>query len=203
MSTFDQRMILSVADQKAEMLSEDLVHVLCQMTHWEFAGSIRRRSHTVGDLDLILVPPEEGDLLGNGTPVSLDSLPWPEWVTVKEKKAYGWYTPHGASRVMLDAFTCPEASVGAMRWFLTGPPDLNVYMRQKATEKGWLLNQYGVFVAVPSPTPKYPQRVVPGDRIDQVHVDYDQQEHEISRTLGLRFVPPAKRDEWRRLMFGG
>jgi len=149
------------------------------------AGSYRRQCPDVGDLDVIVVTDE---------PLTT----W-NWVGLKvtEKKAFGWLDI-GGERMMLDAWRCPPDSVGPFLLFLTGPPDLNVWMRQRADRRGLLLNQYGLFVAEKNDRGK----TVPGDRVDE-RVEFTARssteavEQKVLDQLELDWLPPQERDHWR------
>ena len=92
-------------------------------------GSIRRRCDVVSDVDLLIVA-EAG---------SFESLPHPP----------GWHvTPKTCNRWLRDVWVegwlvRPEV-VGPAMVFLTGPADLNVFMRRKALKMGMQLSQHGL-----------------------------------------------------------
>ena len=176
MSTFDRRRTYDDARQFVRTAER----LLTQMVDGEWVlalrmGSIRREDHTnaeqpvVGDIDLLVTSP-------TGVAKSLLDVPLPPFMKATQKKAHGWLEaedcirdeqfapPEG--RMMIDAWWCPWESLGPFAFFLTGPMDLNVWMRQRSTEAGLMLTQYGLFVPETRPTKKYPNRKVTGERVD-------------------------------------
>ena len=138
------------------------------------AGSWRRQTPTVGDLD-VLVPPtlhyetilefvkdELGYVEGRGGMTSQGWLPD--------------FDEHGA--LLLNFWKVPEASNWAgMLLFATGPVDLNIRMRARAGGMGMMLSQYGMFR-------------------DGVQVDKNT-EADIFRLLGLAYLRPTARQNFR------
>jgi len=107
------------------------------MKHWEIAGSFRRGSETVGDLDLVVQAEDRSaaqdafldydsidQLIGRG----------PEKMSVRLK---------GGLQVDLRFFE-PE-SYGAALTYFTGSKPHNIALRKRAQDRGWKLNEYGIF----------------------------------------------------------
>jgi len=103
------------------------------------AGSYRRGAETVGDLDILV----------SGNPD----------VSTAENKIYKVFPDHttlasGETKIafvifpqnlQVDIRFVPEDSWGAALLYFTGSKDYNVMMRKVAIEKGYLLNEYGLF----------------------------------------------------------
>lgn len=205
MSTFDRRRGLAETEAFLEKAQEPFTQSIGMFGIPVAAyamGSIRRQSPTVGDLDLLVTADDSG--------ASMLDLTLPDWLTVTEKKAHGWLSIDG-ERMMVDAWWCPWSSRGPFALFLTGPPDLNVWMRQQSNEAGVLLSQYGVFRPVPAPTKTYPDRVKAGVRLDQplgpspAESLYDAEEEfwmDWCTVIGKKFAfpDPQERDNWRRVV---
>jgi DNA polymerase (family 10) len=130
------------------------------------AGSIRRRKDTVGDLDFLVVArapeqvmkffvglPEVAHVYGTGPTKTLVRL---------------------RSGIDADLRVVPAASWGAALNYFTGSKDHNVTLRRIAIEKGYKLNEYGLFKG---------ERAVAG-----------RTEEELYAALGLADVPPELRE---------
>lgn len=133
----------------------------------EIAGSFRRKSETVGDLDILVLGEKAAKeaeknlfkvfknttMLANGeTKISFMIFP---------------------DNLQVDIRFVPEDSYGAAILYFTGSKDFNVMMRKVAIEKGCLLNEYGLFKD--------------GEYIA------GKTEKEVFDKLGLPFTPPEKR----------
>jgi DNA polymerase (family 10) len=162
----EKRFKLSVAEAEAE----DLVRFLrrdLDKGQVVVAGSYRRRRDTVGDLD-ILVTARDGTEVG-------DRLVRYENVAS--------VLAHGPSRTAVvlrsglevDLRVVPEQSYGAALMYFTGSKARNIALRGLANEKGWKLNEYGLFAG---------RRRIAGTT-----------EEEVYRKLGLEFVPPELRED--------
>jgi hypothetical protein len=164
MSTFDQRVSLDVAMQHVGYVVSDF-----DATTW-LAGSTRRAlddqptDATIGDLDLIVVQPENAK--------DFHDVLCADYLRVTKKKAHGWHQVDGV-RMMVDAWLVPPESLGPFGFFLTGPLALNVVMRQISQSVGLMLTQYGLFVPEAAPTKTYPDRVKPGPRMDSATENRD------------------------------
>jgi DNA polymerase (family 10) len=105
----------------------------------EIAGSYRRKSETVGDLDILVLGEtaareaernllkafEKTTILANGE-TKISFMIFPE-------------------NLQVDIRFVPEDSYGAGILYFTGSKDFNVMMRKVAIGKGYLLNEYGLF----------------------------------------------------------
>ncbi|KAF2991474.1 DNA polymerase/3'-5' exonuclease PolX (plasmid) [Methylocystis sp. MJC1] len=131
------------------------------------AGSYRRRQETVGDLD-ILATARDGGAVGDRL-VAYENT---EKVLV-----------HGPSRttvilrsgLQVDLRVVAEESYGAALMYFTGSKAHNIALRNLANERGWKLNEYGLFDG---------QRRIAGGS-----------EEETYKKLGLAFIPPELRED--------
>lgn len=99
------------------------------------AGSIRRKSPTIGDIDLMTKEPLkyiERMLLSNGIPVIVNGT----------KIIHAVY-----KNITINIYYYENGYEGAMLMFLTGPSGYNIGYRQRALRMGLKLNQYGLFDA--------------------------------------------------------
>ena len=154
---------LAVAQAEAEAL----VAFLRNDRRVIVAGSYRRRRDTVGDLD-VLVASKHGTAVG-------DKLVRYENVT--EVLAHG---PTRATVVLrsglqVDVRIVPEQSYGAALLYFTGSKAHNIALRGLANDRGWKLNEYGLFSG---------KRRIAGAT-----------EEEVYEKLGLAYVPPELRED--------
>ena len=131
------------------------------------AGSIRRRKEAIGDLDFLVVARSPAEVMAF-------FVGQPEVAHV-----YG----QGATKAMVrlrngmdaDLRVVPAESWGAALNYFTGSKAHNVALRRIAIERGYKLNEYGVF---------------DGDRSIA-----GQTEEEVYAALGLAYVPPELRED--------
>lgn len=135
----------------------------------EAAGSLRRGRETVGDVDLLVTGaaaaaaldrfvkhPRVGDVLGHG-----------------DTKASARV---GIEGIQVDVRAVPAESLGAALQYFTGSKTHNVALRQLALQRGYTLNEYGLF------------RLDGGERVA------GRTEEEIYEALGLAWIPPELRE---------
>jgi DNA polymerase (family 10) len=131
------------------------------------AGSYRRRRDTVGDLD-ILVTSRRGTAVGD---------------RLAKYENVASVLAHGPSRttvvlrsgLQVDVRVVPEQSYGAALLYFTGSKAHNIALRGLANERGWKLNEYGLFDG---------KRRIAGATEDTVY-----------KKLDLAFVPPELRED--------
>ena len=129
--------VLPLADRIVERLGKTP-----GVKHCVYAGSIRRRKETVGDIDLLATTElssraQQGNVMR--TFVSL-----PEVVSVHEQ---------GKTRASVrlsngmdaDLRVVPDAAYGAALQYFTGDKRHNVMLREYALSKGYTLSEYGLF----------------------------------------------------------
>ncbi len=149
----------------------------------ELAGSVRRRTATVGDVDLLVVAdrpepvmealrtlPDVAEVLGSGatkTSVRLEG------------------------DLQLDLRVVHEASFGAAWLYFTGSKAHNVALRQRAIERGLRLSEYGLF------RDDEPSRAASGGREDPERGERvaGADEVEVYAALGLAWIPPELRED--------
>ncbi|MEM3526436.1 MAG: DNA polymerase/3'-5' exonuclease PolX [Candidatus Jordarchaeaceae archaeon] len=130
------------------------------------SGSVRRMKETIGDADFLVIAdnpkavmdffvsmPEVISVIGKGETKS----------SVKLKTGMD-----------VDVRVVPEESFGAALQYFTGSKDHNVALRRIAQEKGWKLNEYGLFEG---------DKRIAGKT-----------EEEVYEKLGLQWIPPELRE---------
>jgi DNA polymerase (family X) len=130
-------------------------------------GSFRRRQETIGDIDILAVAEDSGEIMERFV-----SMPNVEKVLA-----------HGETKSMVrldigidvDLRVVPEKSFGAAQQYFTGNKDHNIELRKIAWKYGWKLNEYGLF--------DKNNRPIAG-----------RTEEEIYKKLGLDWMPPEMRE---------
>jgi DNA polymerase (family X) len=162
----EKRFKLAVAEAEAEALAQYLREGL-DNAQVVVAGSYRRRRDTVGDLD-ILVTARHGEAAGDRL-VNYENV--------------ASVLAHGPTRtavllrsgLQVDLRVVPEESYGAALMYFTGSKAHNIVLRGLANDRGWKLNEYGLFEGA---------RRIAGAT-----------EEEVYKKLGLAFVPPELRED--------
>ncbi len=132
----------------------------------ELAGSYRRRRETVGDLDIVVACNDGAALMDRLVAYAdIDEI-----------------VSHGDTRstvvlgggLQIDVRAVERDSLGAALLYFTGSREHNIALRQRAVDRGWKLNEYGLFDG------------------DTAIAGAD--EEGIYRALGLAWVPPELRE---------
>ena len=155
---------------EAQAVADHLIDALrssgAPIDRLSYAGSLRRRRETVGDIDLVATSESPRKVMEAFT-----HLP-----AVGEVKLSGATktTVVLGSGLQVDLRVVPAEAYGATLQYLTGSKDHNVRLRTLALEKGLSLNEYGVTrgeTLVSTPT-----------------------EEEVYSAVGLAYVPPELRE---------
>ena len=162
----EQRTRLAAAETVAVPLRDRLA-ATTDVTGAIIAGSFRRRRETVGDIDL-LVATGDGDAV-------MDRLVADDDV---ER-----VVSHGSTRstvilgggLQVDVRAVSPDSLGAALLYFTGSKQHNVALRQRAVDRGWKLNEYGLY---------------DGEKPLEAA-----SEAAIYRRLGLDWIPPELRED--------
>lgn len=162
MKTGQTRMLLV----EATYLSRELVSYFeAQGLRVDVAGSLRRGKSTVGDLDILC-----GDARGTEL---LVGFPGVERVIESGPTKTSVFLRNG---VQVDIRVLGKEEYGAALLYFTGSKEHNIILRNLSIEKGWKLNEYGLF------------EVKTGRRIA------GKSEAGVYRKLGLDFIPPELRE---------
>ncbi|NLX04583.1 MAG: DNA polymerase/3'-5' exonuclease PolX [Phycisphaerae bacterium] len=133
----------------------------------EAAGSLRRWSETVGDIDILVEADEGQRVLEDFVRSSLVA----QVLAVGATKA----SVRVAEDIQVDVRVVPAESFGAALQYFTGSKAHNVRLREIAVKHKWKLNEYGLF--------KGERRVAGAD------------EEGIYAKLGLAWIPPELRED--------
>jgi DNA polymerase (family 10) len=131
-----RRLALSVASQYAEPLRAYLQSIR-GVSRVQIAGSYRRGRETVGDLDAVVCAPRTVNLAA-----ALQRYP-----DLRELTASGGTKITGTLRngLQVDIRVVPPESFGAAVYYFTGSRDHNIRLRRRAQERGYKLNEYGLY----------------------------------------------------------
>ncbi len=133
----------------------------------EIAGSYRRRKETVGDLDILVVAKNWDDVS--------------EWFVKFEKVKEVVSKGPTRSTVILrndlqvDLRSVAEESYGSALHYFTGSKAHNIKIRKMAVERGWKINEYGIFEG---------EKRLGGKT-----------ERELYETMGLCYIEPELRED--------
>jgi DNA polymerase lambda len=145
-----ERFPWSEADDLAKLASE-IIHCRYPNLVLNFCGSYRRKKETCGDLDVIV-----------HDPVLKGSSPLRGIVELLTAKGFlvGNLTEHGDTLYMgvcrlpgghgrrIDIRFVPADSVGAAMLYFTGSGKFNKVMRYMANQRGYTLNEYGLYTYI-------------------------------------------------------
>jgi DNA polymerase (family 10) len=140
------RKLLAYVQPTANRIVEALSKVE-GVKHCSYAGSLRRKQETVGDIDLIATLNHSSMTMAGTTEAKriMDAfVAFPQIETVLER---------GKTRALVrlkngmdcDLRVVPDEVYGATLQYFTGDKRHNVLLRQQALSKGLTLNEYGLF----------------------------------------------------------
>lgn len=136
----------------------------------EIAGSIRRRKETIGDIDIIGVAQKRKH---RKVVEQFIKLPGVEKVLAagETKASVLLYNNH----IQVDIRVVEEKEYGSALFYFTGSKEHNIKLRMLAKQRGWKMNEYGVF------------EIKGGKRLA------GETEQSIYHLFGYRYIPPEKR----------
>lgn len=134
------------------------------------AGSARRRKETIGDIDILAIAEDPTEIME-----AFVSMPEVVNVTAKGDTKASARMSWGLD---VDLRVVPRESYGAALMYFTGSKDHNVALRQLAINKGYKLNEYGLF-----DVRRGKEKMVAG-----------KSEEEIYGKLGMVYIPPEMRE---------
>jgi len=162
LQSYEKKMLLPEAEGVYQQVAS---YFEAQKIAVSMAGSLRRGKSTIGDLDILSTNKGAGELLTKYPEVEQVLESGPKRVSVKLKMG-----------TQVDVRIFEEDEYGAAMMYFTGSKDHSVAMRNLAIEKGWKLNEYGLFET------KSNTRLAGAS------------EEEVFARLGLRYIPPELRE---------
>ncbi len=130
------RISIKAAADQAETLA-DFLEGIDEIDQWEVAGSYRRMKETIGDLDVLI---RAGDR-ETATERILEFESIDEVVSRGEEGV----TVRLGSGLQIDFRFFEESAFGSAMVYFTGSRAHNISLRQRAVERDWKLNEYGLF----------------------------------------------------------
>ena len=156
----------------------DHLETVASVEQCEVAGSIRRWRETIGDVD-VLVGSEEGEAVGNAL------AEWDRVASVIETGPTKSSVRVGDVRVDLRVVT--PAEFGSALQYFTGSKDHNIRLRNYAIDRGFKVNEYGVFDVSDVEDPESDQRV--GELLAS------ETEEAVYEALDLPWIAPEMRED--------
>ncbi len=158
------RFLLSAVLPLARKITETL-RALPEVQKAEYAGSVKRRQETIGDLDILVI---------SGKPVKVMDF-FAKMPEVREILTKGptKTTVRLNNGLQADIRVVPPESFGAALQYFVGDKYHNIAVREIAIKKGYKLNEYGLW--------KGKKRVA------------GEEEEEIYKKLGMVWMPPELR----------
>jgi len=157
---------------RALPLAEEMVESLSQLKETNkisFAGSLRRKKETIGDIDILVTSQNPEKIMR-----TFISLP-----QVREILAEGSTKSSIITKddLHIDVRVVEPISFGAALQYFTGSKAHNIKLRELALKRGLKINEYGVF------------EVEFGNRIA------GEKEEKVYQALNLPFIPPELRED--------
>lgn len=167
----DRRTPVARARPLAERLVDEL-KLVDSVQDVLFCGSLRRMAETVGDIDITVAATRPDVVMA-----AVRAHPAVHEIVVSGDTKTSFLTAAGASGASLqvDVRVVAPDQLGAATLYFTGSKAHNIELRQRAIDRGWLLNEYGLLDA-------------------EGAVIASRTEAEIYQALGLAFVPPPMRE---------
>lgn len=134
-----------------------------------YCGSLRRFRDTVADIDVLVAATEPGPVMDGFV-----DLPFVRDILARGDTKSSIIT---GSDLQVDLRVIPPESFGAATLYFTGSKAHNIALRQRAIDRGWILNEYELAEANTG-------------TVIAAHT-----EEAIYEALGLEFVPPELRED--------
>ena len=159
--------------KEAQRIADDLLQAIKNfdgVKQATIAGSIRRKKDTIGDIDIVITADERK---WKKIITAITQLPQVETVIAAGKTRASLVLK--TKQVQADVRVVHEDEYGAALFYFTGSKDHNIQLRSLAKQRGWKVNEYGVF------NNKTGKKLA------------GKTEEEIYALFGIRFIPPEKR----------
>lgn len=141
----------------------------------EIAGSHRRRRESVGDIDLVATTSDPQGLAAAFTGYDEVATVLGSGATKSSIELF--------NGLQVDLRIVDESSFGAALLYFTGSKEHNVALRQRSLDRGWHLNEYGLFEGGEPGRERAGGKLLAGE-----------DEASIYRALGLDYIEPELRE---------
>ncbi|MEY4547397.1 MAG: hypothetical protein RL685_3592 [Pseudomonadota bacterium] len=159
---------MAVALPLAERILEEL-RAVPGVSHAQYAGSLRRFSETIGDIDIIVTATSAEPVM-----LALTSSSVADRVLAHGEGKTSIVTRRG---IQVDLRVVAQHQLGAALLYFTGSKGHNIKLRQRALARGLTLNEYAL------------------SELDSGKIVASVTETEIYAALGLPFIPPVLRED--------
>ncbi len=139
------------------------------VSHASYAGSLRRFSETVGDVDIIVAAKDAAPVME-----AFASMAVVDHVLSRGEGKTSVVTQRGTQ---IDLRVVKAKELGAAMMYFTGSKGHNIKLRQRALTRGWTLNEYAL------------------SEVDGGKVVASETEEQIYEALGLPWIPPMLRED--------
>jgi DNA polymerase (family 10) len=175
------------------------------VTDARFCGSLRRMSETIGDIDITVAALKPAEVMR-----AVREHPAVTELVLSGGTKTSFLTAGG---LQVDVRVVSPDQFGAAVLYFTGSKAHNIALRQRAMNRGWLLNEYGLLEAPPDAGDTQPEAEPPpgsevgaaeagagagaGDGVAATPngaVVASRTEEEIYQALGLRYIEPPMRE---------
>jgi DNA polymerase (family 10) len=169
-------------------IAEELVRRLRELKpvrQAEYAGSLRRRKETIGDVDLICAvkSPEEGEAVAE----AFTKFPEVTRILGQGTTKASVLTAGG---LQVDLRIVPQENFGAALLYFTGSKEHNVRIRGLAQDKGMTLNEWGLYKQADYDAGEKKTGLAPTAKPVAAKT-----EEAVYHKLGLAFVEPELRED--------
>ena len=164
----EQRTAIAKAMPIARRLVAQLAE-LPQVERARYCGSLRRFRETIGDLDIVVASDEPAPIMEH-----FASMPMVDEIIVRGDKKTSVRTRKG---LQIDLRVVKLSQFGAASLYFTGSKAHNIKLRQRAMDRGWLLNEYAL------------------EEADSGKIIASETEEAIYEALGLAWVPEVLRED--------
>ena len=180
----DRRTPIADALPLAQRLVSDLEE-LVEVSEVAYCGSLRRMSETVGDIDITVAATDPVGVMA----AVVGHREVDEIVLSGDTKT-SFLTAKG---LQVDVRVVAPEQFGAAKLYFTGSKAHNIALRQRAIDRGWLLNEYGL---IDNPEPEEGEEGEEGEEIaaEERTVIARRTEEEIYSALDLEYIPPPMRE---------
>ncbi|MEZ5230089.1 MAG: DNA polymerase/3'-5' exonuclease PolX [Acidimicrobiales bacterium] len=178
MSGKDRRTPIADALPLAERLVAEL-SALESVTDAAFCGSLRRFSETIGDVDITVASTDPATVMDR-----VRTHPDVHDIVVSGDTKTSFLTVAG---LQVDVRVVEPEQFGATTLYFTGSKAHNIELRQRAMDRGLVLNEYGLFEAERDADGK-PTKTASDVAVARLT------EAEIYEALGMSLVPPPMRE---------
>ena len=155
----------------------EFLEALPMVTQAMHCGSLRRFSETIGDIDITVASDD-----GPGVMAAVVAHPEAHDIVVNGDTKTSFLTSTG---LQVDVRVVTADQFGAATLYFTGSKAHNIELRQRAIDRGFTLNEYGLFGP--------PHDDTSSDAANRPLIA-SVREHDIYAALALEFVPPPMRE---------